>query len=167
MSLPSLHKRAGHSVELPECGRRGLLSMHHPDRAGEDSLLRSGLGLALMAALYFAAPAAASIVPGRGIAGVTPRMTESQVRGRMGAPLLITQTRGALGFVATRLHYRRIDVDLRRLSGKPVVIRVSTTRPELAQARRPEFERPTRRPIGPAEVGGHSRTLATSTLIVV
>jgi hypothetical protein len=57
-------------------------------------------------------------------------MTESQVRGRMGAPLLITQTRGALGFVVTRLHYRRIDVDLRRLSGKPVVIRVSTSRPD-------------------------------------
>jgi hypothetical protein len=57
-------------------------------------------------------------------------MTESQVRGKMGAPLLITQTRGALGFLVTRLHYRRTDVDLRRLNGKPVVIRVSTTRPD-------------------------------------
>jgi hypothetical protein len=92
-------------------------------------LLRSALGPAVMAALCFAAPAAATIVPGRGMAGVTLRMTDGQVRGRMGAPSLITQTRGALGFVVTRLHYRRIDVDLQRLDGKPVVIRVLTTRP--------------------------------------
>jgi hypothetical protein len=92
-------------------------------------LLRSALGLALIAALCFAAPAAATIVPGRGMAGVTLRMTESQVRGKMGAPSLITPMRGALGFVVTRLHYRRIDVDLQRLDGKLVVIRLLTKRP--------------------------------------
>jgi hypothetical protein len=92
-------------------------------------LLRPGLGLALLAAFSFAAPAAATIIPGRGMAGITLRMTESQVRGRLGAPLVITRTRGALGFLVTRLHYRRIDIDLQRLDGKPVVIRVLTTRP--------------------------------------
>ena len=92
-------------------------------------LLRSGLGLALLAGLCFAAPAAATIVPGRGMAGITLRMTESQVRDKLGAPLLITRRRGALGLLVTRLHYRRIDVDLQRLDGKLAVIRVMTTRP--------------------------------------
>ena len=92
-------------------------------------LLRSGLGLALVAGLCFAAPAAATIVPGRGMAGITLRMTESQVRGRLGAPLLVTRRRGALGLLVTRLHYRRIDVDLQRLDDKVAVIRVITTRP--------------------------------------
>jgi hypothetical protein len=92
-------------------------------------LLRSALGLAMMAALCFVAPATATIVPGRGMAGITLRMTESQVRSKLGGPLLITRTRGALGFLVTRLHYRRIDVDLQRLDGKLAVIRVLTTRP--------------------------------------
>jgi hypothetical protein len=92
-------------------------------------LLRSALGLAMMAVLCFAAPAAGTIVPGRGIAGITLRMTESQVRSRLGGPLLITRTRGALGFLVTRLHYRRIDVDLQRLDGRLAVISVLTTRP--------------------------------------
>src|SRR2546422_1388428 len=77
-------------------------------------LLRSGLGLALLAGLCFAAPAAATIVPGRGMAGITLRMTESQVRDKLGAPLLITRRRGALGLLVTRLPHRRIDVDLPR-----------------------------------------------------
>ena len=95
------------------------------------SLPRLGLavGLALIASVALVAPASASIVPGRGMAGVGLRMSETQVRARLGAPARITRTRGALGFVVTRLNYRLIDVDLQRLGGKRVVIRVLTTHP--------------------------------------
>jgi len=85
------------------------------------------VGAVLMASLALLAPASATIVPGRGMAGIGLRMTEAQVRATLGAPLRITRTRGALGFVVTRMHYRLIDVDLQRLSGKPVVILVLTT----------------------------------------
>jgi hypothetical protein len=62
------------------------------------------------------------------MAGVRLRMTEGQVRANLGTPLRITRTRGALGSVVMRMHYRRVDVDL-RLHVRPVVIRVLTTRP--------------------------------------
>ena len=68
------------------------------------------VGLALIASVALVAPASASIVPGRGMAGVGLRMSETQVRARLGAPTRITRTRGALGFVVTRLHYQLIDV---------------------------------------------------------
>jgi hypothetical protein len=55
-------------------------------------------------------------------------MTEAQVRAEVGAPARVTRSRGALGFVVTRLHYRGLDVDLQRLGGRPVVIRVIATR---------------------------------------
>jgi hypothetical protein len=88
------------------------------------------LGLLVGAALIaLVAPASATIVPGRGMAGVGLRMSEIQVRAKLGAPVRITRTRGTLGFVVTRLHYRLINVDLQRLGGKPVVIRVLTTHP--------------------------------------
>ena len=83
---------------------------------------------ACLIALWPAASAAASVVPGEGIAGVRLRMTESQVRARLGPPVRVTTTKGALGFVVTRLHYRSLDVDLQRLDRRPVVIRVLTTR---------------------------------------
>jgi hypothetical protein len=89
-------------------------------------LLRTGL--ALVVSLCFATPAVAMIHPGRGIAGVSLWMTESQVRATMGAPLQITRWRGALGSPVARFHYRRLDVDLQRLNTKPVVIRILTTR---------------------------------------
>src|SRR5712691_3413685 len=78
--------------------------------------------------LCAAATSSAAIVPGRGIAGVALRMTEAQVRTQLGVPLRITRTRGALGFVVTRLHYRLVDVDLQRLADRPVVIHVLTTK---------------------------------------
>jgi hypothetical protein len=78
--------------------------------------------------LSAAADATASVAPGRGIGGVTLRMTEAQVRAQLGAPLRVTRTRGALGFLVTRLHYPRVDVDLQPLVTRPVVIRVLTTK---------------------------------------
>jgi hypothetical protein len=54
-------------------------------------------------------------------------MTESQVRARLGEPARITRTRGALGSLVTRLHYRRMDVDLQRLDGQQLVIHILTT----------------------------------------
>lgn len=64
---------------------------------------------AMAVMLLSAAPASAAIVPGEGIAGVSLRMSEAQVRARLGVPLRITRTRGALGFVVTRLHYARVS----------------------------------------------------------
>jgi hypothetical protein len=80
------------------------------------------------------ATASAAIVPGRGLAGVTLRMTEAQVRARLGAPVRITRTRGPLGFVVTRLNYARVDVDLQRLADRPVAVRVLTTKAGEATA---------------------------------
>jgi hypothetical protein len=60
--------------------------------------------------------------------GIKLRMTEAQVGARLGAPARITRSRGALGSLVTRLHYRRLDVDLQRLGGSFVVTRVLTTR---------------------------------------
>jgi hypothetical protein len=88
----------------------------------------------LLSAAAAAATASAAIIPGRGIAGVALRMTEAQVRAQLGAPLRITRTRGALGFVVTRLHYARVDVDLQRLADRPVVVRVLTTKAGEATA---------------------------------
>jgi hypothetical protein len=87
------------------------------------------LAVALLAVCVIARPAAATIVPGRGIAGVSLWMTEPHLRERLGAALEITRTRGALGFLVTRLHYRQVNVDLQRLGGKRVVVRILTTRP--------------------------------------
>lgn len=56
-------------------------------------------------------------------------MSEAQVRARLGAPLSVTHTRGALGSVVTRMHYRLVDVDLQALGSRPIVVRVTTTRP--------------------------------------
>jgi hypothetical protein len=80
------------------------------------------------ATLFAVAHATATVAPGRGIAGVTLRMTEAQVRAQLGLPLRVTRTRGALGFLVTRLYYPRVDVDLQSLVTRPVVIRVLTTR---------------------------------------
>jgi hypothetical protein len=91
--------------------------------------IRAAVATGVTVTLLAAAPAAAAIIPGRGMAGVTLRMTEGQVRARLGTPLRITRWHGALGFVVTRLHYRRVDVDLQRLANRPVVIRVLTTKP--------------------------------------
>ncbi|MGH3009881.1 MAG: hypothetical protein ACRDLM_10830 [Gaiellaceae bacterium] len=80
-------------------------------------------------ALVAAGPASARVVPGHGIAGVTLRMTQAQVHARLGPPLGITQTRGALGFLVTRLHYPRLDVDLQKLATRAVVMSVLTSKP--------------------------------------
>lgn len=85
-------------------------------------------GACVASALLAAGPAAARIVPGHGIGGVRLRMTQAQVQARLGPPRRITHTRGALGFLVTRLHYLNITVDLQRLTRQPVVIRVLTTK---------------------------------------
>lgn len=96
-------------------------------------ILRPGVVRAVVATavvmLLASAPAAARIIPGIGMAGVRLRMTEAQVEARLGRPLRITRTRGALGFLVTRLHYPRLDVDLQRLANLPVVITVLTMKP--------------------------------------
>jgi hypothetical protein len=89
-------------------------------------------GVAAAAATFVlsaASPVAAVIVPGQGMAGIRLRMSESQVRARLGEPPRFTCTRGALGNLVTRLHYPRVDVDLQRLDGQPLVIRILTTHP--------------------------------------
>jgi hypothetical protein len=72
---------------------------------------------------------AAVIVPGQGMAGIRLRMSENQVRARLGEPLRLTHTLGALGNLVTRLRYPRVDVDLPKLGGRPLVIRILTTHP--------------------------------------
>jgi hypothetical protein len=96
---------------------------------------RRGCALALVAAAAVAAvalpaPAAATIVPGKGMAGVSLRMTESQVRARLGAPQRIERWHGALGSLVTRFHYRWGGVDLEALGARtaPVVVGVWTAR---------------------------------------
>jgi hypothetical protein len=89
----------------------------------------AAIAAAAMCVLSVASPVAAVIVPGQGMAGIRLRMSESQVRARLGEPARITRTRGALGNIVTRLHYPRVDVDLQRLDGQPLVIRILTTRP--------------------------------------
>jgi len=79
-------------------------------------------------ATCLALPAGATIVPGQGLEGVKLGMTASEVRAALGPPRAITRTRGALGFLVTRLHYDRLTVDLQRLNRVPVVIRVLTTK---------------------------------------
>ncbi|MGH2972143.1 MAG: hypothetical protein ACRDNM_00755 [Gaiellaceae bacterium] len=91
--------------------------------------LRAASATAVVTLLATAPAAAARIVPGVGMAGVSLRMTEVQVEARLGQPLQITRTRGALGFLVTRLHYPRLDVDLQRLASRPIVIRVLTIKP--------------------------------------
>ena len=92
--------------------------------------LRFGVAAAAVVfGLSFASPVAAVIVPGQGMAGIRPRMSESQVRARLGKPLRITHTRGALGNLVTRLHYSRVDVDLQKLAGQLLVISMLTTHP--------------------------------------
>jgi len=87
-------------------------------------------GAVCLTVACLAGPAAATIVPGQGIAGVRLDMTEVQVHAILGPPGRVTRSRGALGTVVTRLHYPRIDVDLQRVAGKkPVVVRVVTTTP--------------------------------------
>jgi hypothetical protein len=102
----------------------GPLGLHPLTRR----ILRGVSAIAALA-LLAAAPAAARIIPGRGMAGVAMRMSETQVRARLGTPLRITRTRGALGFLVTRLHYPRVEIDLQQLSNRPIVIRVVTTKP--------------------------------------
>jgi hypothetical protein len=90
--------------------------------------LRFGAAVAAVTfGLSVASPVAAVIVPGQGMAGIRLRISESQVRARLGEPPRITRTRGALGNLVTRLHYPRIDVDLQKLGGQPLVIRILTT----------------------------------------
>jgi hypothetical protein len=101
-----------------------------PCRVGVRAVFATAAAVTLVAA----APAAAAIIPGRGMAGVTLRMTEAQVRTQLGAPLRITRTRGALGLLVTRLHYRRVEVDLQPLGIRPVVIRILTTQPRETTA---------------------------------
>jgi hypothetical protein len=86
------------------------------------------MAAAAVVSLYVAGPVAAVIVPGQGMAGITLRMTGSQVRTRLGEPTRITRTRGALGNLVTRLHYPQVDIDLQTLTGHPVVIRILTAR---------------------------------------
>jgi hypothetical protein len=50
---------------------------------------------ATLAALAFAAPATAAVVPGHGIADVELRMTEAQVRAVVGPPLSVTRCCGS------------------------------------------------------------------------
>ncbi|TML23372.1 MAG: hypothetical protein E6G32_06125 [Actinobacteria bacterium] len=83
---------------------------------------------AAAAVASIAVPASGTIVPGRGMAGVSLRMSEAQVRARIGAPVRITRTRGALGSVVTRMQYRLLDVDLEKLGSRPIVVRVTTRR---------------------------------------
>jgi hypothetical protein len=95
---------------------------------------RRGMRFGVVAAtvvfdLSFASPLAAVIVPGQGMAGIRLRVSESQVRARLGEPLRITHTPGALGNLVTRLHYPRVDVDLQKLAGQLLVIRILTTHP--------------------------------------
>jgi hypothetical protein len=91
--------------------------------------LALALAAALIASVVLVAPASATIVPGRGMAGVGLRMSETQARAKLGAPVQIRRTLGALGFLVTRLHYRLIDIELQRLGSKRVVIRILTTHP--------------------------------------
>jgi len=90
------------------------------------SLLTVG---ALVVAMCLVLPAGATIVPGRGLGGVNLGMTASEVRAALGPPRTITRTRGALGFLVTRLHYDRLTVDLQTLHRVPVVVRILTTTP--------------------------------------
>lgn len=92
--------------------------------------LRPGVSAtaALVVGLGSVASAAATIVPDQGVAEIRLQMTKSQVLADLGKPAEITESRGALGSVVTRLHYRRLEVDLERLHGTPVVIRILTTR---------------------------------------
>jgi hypothetical protein len=84
---------------------------------------------AAAAASILATSTAATIIPSQGMAGINIRMTEAQVRARLGTPTTITRSRGALGNLVTRLRYRSVDLDLQTLNGNPVVVRVLTTRP--------------------------------------
>jgi len=86
--------------------------------------------IAAIGLLALAAPAAATIVPGEGMAGVSLRMTAGEVRGRLGAPERIRTWHGALGTLVTRFRYAWGDVDLEALRphAPPVVIRLSTSR---------------------------------------
>jgi hypothetical protein len=83
----------------------------------------------LLVGVVAIAAAAATIVPEQGIAGVTLRMTQSQVRADLGRPTKITRSHGALGSVVTRLHYSTLDVDVQVLHGEQIVVRVLTTSP--------------------------------------
>ena len=90
--------------------------------------LRFGLAAAAVVfGLSSVGPVGALIIPAQGIAGIRLRMTESQVHGKLGEPTPVTRSRGALGNLITRLHYLVVDVDLQRLDGHLLVIRVLTT----------------------------------------
>ena len=90
--------------------------------------LRSALFVgALLVCPWGIAAATATIVPEHGIAGITLRMTQNQVRAHLGKPTKITRSHGALGSVVTRLHYPTLDVDVQVLNGKNIVTRVLTT----------------------------------------
>lgn len=54
-------------------------------------------------------------------------MTEAQVRTTLGAPRSVSVSRGPLGVHVRRLRYPLLVVDLQRLSGQPVVVRLQTS----------------------------------------
>ena len=120
---------------MPNTGPGRVASAHLRDGHGEAHhglVNRRGMRFGVVAAavvfgLSFASPVAAVIVPGQGMAGIRLRMSESQAR--LGEPLRITHTRGALGNLVTRLHYPRVDVDLQKLAGQLLVIRILTKHP--------------------------------------
>lgn len=79
--------------------------------------------LVVAAALAAAAPAAAEIVPGKGIGPVRLGMTEQQVRARLGKPLGVERDQVAFGAQRVMLYfgYGAYDVELR---GRGAVLRV-------------------------------------------
>ena len=118
----------GGEKSTPAHLRNGRGETHH--RLVSNASLRFGAAAAAATFGFFvASPVAAVIVPGQGMAGIRLRMSESQVRARLGEPPRITRTRGALGYLVTRLHYPRVDVDLQKLDGHPLVIHILTTHP--------------------------------------
>ena len=118
----------GGEKSTPAHLRNGRGETHH--RLVSKAGLRFGAAAAAVTfGLFVASPVRAVIVPGQGMAGIRLRMSESQVRARLGEPPRITRTRGALGYLVTRLHYPRVDVDLQKLDGHPLVIHILTTHP--------------------------------------
>jgi len=83
----------------------------------------------VVAALGAALPAGAAIVPGRAIDGISLRMSEAQVRARLGAPLHVYRWVAAHGRHVAQLHYASLDVVVQSLGNRPVVVLVLTRRP--------------------------------------
>jgi hypothetical protein len=83
---------------------------------------------ASLVAASSAATTSAAIRPGYGLAGVQLWMTEAKVRARLGPPRHVATSLSALGVPVTQMYYRGLEVDVQRIKGRLVVMRVLTTR---------------------------------------